>query len=65
MKEKGTFFCFKSSYINPPRKRLEEENKKKVEDQQRVFGSYDFKDNQQNIEGDDKSTSKSGEVNEE
>lgn len=51
--------------VEEERKRLEEENKKKVEDQQRAFGSYAFKDNQQNIEDDDKSTSKSGEVDEE
>ncbi|WP_394896474.1 phage portal protein [Clostridium paraputrificum] len=29
--------------IDEERKRLEEENKKKVEDQQKMFGSYDFK----------------------
>ncbi|WP_051196048.1 phage portal protein [Clostridium paraputrificum] len=29
--------------VDEERKRLEEENKKKVEDQQKMFGSYDFK----------------------
>ena len=33
--------------IDEERKRLEEENKKKVEDQQKMFGSYDFKNTNQ------------------
>lgn len=50
--------------IEEERKRLEEENRRKVEEQQRMFGSYEFKNTQQDIEEDDKTTSK-GEVNEE
>ena len=33
--------------VEEERKRLEEENKKKVEDQQKMFGSYDFKNTNQ------------------
>ena len=40
--------------IEEERKRLEEENQKKIEQQQKSFGSYDFK-----------TASKSGEVDEE
>lgn len=53
--------------VEEERKRLEEENKKKVEDQQKMFGSYDFKktgDNPQDEEAEDKSK-KDGEVDEE
>lgn len=52
--------------IEEERKRLEEENKKKVEDQQKMFGSYDFKaTNEDEPNKDKKSTAKDGEVDEE
>ncbi len=51
--------------IEEERKRLDEENKKKIEQQQEAFGSYEFKTGQQNINKDDKSTEKDGEVDEE
>lgn len=52
--------------IEEERKRLEEENKKKVEDQQKMFGSYDFKaTNEDELNKDKKSTAKDGEVDEE
>ncbi|WP_338630834.1 phage portal protein [Clostridium baratii] len=50
--------------IEEERKRLEEENKKKVEEQQKMFGSYDFENIPEDIEDDNKNTSK-GEVDEE
>lgn len=51
--------------VEQEKKRLEEEKQKNVEMQQRAFGSYDFKTSKQYPEEDDKTTSKSGEVDEE
>lgn len=51
--------------VEQEKKRLEEEKQKNVEMQQRAFGSYDFKTSKQDPEEDDKTTSKSGEVDEE
>ncbi len=44
--------------IDEERKRLEEEKRKNIEEQQKMFGSYDFKYNQQYSNKDDKVTSK-------
>lgn len=44
--------------IDEERKRLEEEKRKNIEEQQKMFGSYDFKDNQQDSNKDDEVTSK-------
>ena len=44
--------------IDEERKRLEEEKRKNIEEQQKMFGSYDFKDNQLDSNKDDKVTSK-------
>lgn len=50
--------------IEEERKRLEEDKRKSLEEQQRMFGSYDFKDTQQYSKQDNKITSKD-EVDEE
>ena len=50
--------------IQEEKKRLQEENDKKIEDQQKAFGGYDFKDTQQDTGEDNKNASK-GEVDEE
>ncbi|MGG7059849.1 phage portal protein [Clostridium tertium] len=50
--------------IDKERKRLDEEKKKNMEDQQKMFGSYDFKNTQQDSKKDNKTTSKD-EVDEE
>lgn len=44
--------------IEEERKRLDEEKRSSLEEQQRMFGSYDFKDTQQNSKPDNKVTSK-------
>lgn len=44
--------------IDEERKRLDEEKRSSLEEQQRMFGSYDFKDTQQNSKPDNKVTSK-------
>lgn len=44
--------------IEEERQRLDEEKRKSLEDQQRMFGSYDFKDTQQDYKQDNKVTSK-------
>lgn len=50
--------------IDAEREKLEEENKKKIEDQQRAFGGYSFKNTELDTEEDNKDTSKD-EVDEE
>lgn len=44
--------------IEEERKRLDEEKRSSLEEQQRMFGSYDFKDTQQNSKPNNKVTSK-------
>ena len=44
--------------IDEERKRLDEEKRSSLEEQQRMFGSYDFKDTQQNSKPNNKVTSK-------
>lgn len=50
--------------IDAEKERLDDENKKKIEENQRAFGSYDFKATEQDTEEDDILTSKTGKVNE-
>lgn len=51
--------------VEEERKRLDEENQSKVEQQQKAFKSYDFKNNQQDPNQDNQSTTKGSEVIEE
>lgn len=49
--------------VGEERKRLDEENQSKIEQQQKAFGSYDFKNSQQDPNNDNQSTTKGSEVN--
>ena len=51
--------------VEEERKRLDEENQSKVEQQQKAFKSYDFKNSQQDPNQNNQSTTKDGEVIEE